>query len=391
MSEERDQERFLIVLICIILFISIEVFRGNDLAALYHLDSGINLLKEIKGPRMGNGWLGRAAEGDDIEDELLPMFARLDLEVFLYLGLRPLSFNVCALRSCSFQFSSWTARTVFSSLVETSNSLISVLNLASKFQRSGADEYRYRKIGDIPLEVHAEQQLLLSRHFHWGNSFNAWMDSNFKISASSSSNHQGQTKQAHRINLLQIHHQVCTTVISCSLHAEETVYDSFSVMFAEIVTLARPLNASTSSSPYQRTNDAPQQQDQLRNETSFYLETGIIEPLYWTAIKCRDGKTRREAIRLLRTCSQEGVWVGAIQAAVADRVVEIEETGLLLDAKRSLVDEGFIRAKDVSESIRIHSVGVAIDRAKRIAEMECSRRLNGMDGEWDERVEWAFW
>jgi hypothetical protein len=76
MSEERDQERFLVVLICIILFISIEVFRGNDLAALYHLDSGINLLKEIKGPRMGNGWLGRAAEGDDIEDELLPMFAR---------------------------------------------------------------------------------------------------------------------------------------------------------------------------------------------------------------------------------------------------------------------------------------------------------------------------
>jgi hypothetical protein len=87
MSEERDQERFLnVVLICIILFVSIEVFRGNDLAALYHLDSGINLLKEIKGPRMGNGWLGRAAEGDDIEDELLPMFARLDLEVFLCLG-----------------------------------------------------------------------------------------------------------------------------------------------------------------------------------------------------------------------------------------------------------------------------------------------------------------
>jgi hypothetical protein len=101
------------------------------------------LLKEIKGPRMGNGWLGRAAEGDDIEDELLPMFARLDLEVFLYLGLRPLSFNVYALRSCSFQFSSWPARTVFSSLVETSNSLISVLNLAYKFQRSRADDRRH--------------------------------------------------------------------------------------------------------------------------------------------------------------------------------------------------------------------------------------------------------
>jgi hypothetical protein len=366
-SQEGDQSHD-VALICIVLFISIEVLRGNDLAALHHLDGGLRMLNEGCDRKASF----RTVESN-IEEELLPMFARLDLEASIYLVLRPPNLDV---PQSPFPVSYSSSPPMISCLAEASHSLNVVMNLVYRFTRLTADEFRYRSIGGIPLIVIGEQQFLLSRLFRWGCAFDSYLYNSWTVSASLSQ------QQRHQISLLQIHHKVCTSVLSCSLHAEETAYDAFNSVFARIVSLAGTVNTSitsleTASGRLQQTLDV-----------SFSLETGIIQPLYWTAIKCRNGRTRRRAISLLRACPQEGVWVGAIQALAAERVIEIEEDGSL---NGRMTSDGVKSSEDIPEWVRIHSVGMTLDRIGRTIEMAYQQRLNGSDGEWDETVKWLFW
>ncbi|KAH8912344.1 hypothetical protein BR93DRAFT_954926 [Coniochaeta sp. PMI_546] len=72
-----------------------------------------------------------------------------------------------------------------------------------------------------------------------------------------------------------------------------------------------------------------------RNQTSHAapafvtLEPGIIIPLYLTVTRCRHPVLRRRALELLRKAnSQEGRWHSVGAAAVAERIMQMEEDGL---------------------------------------------------------------
>lgn len=59
---------------------------------------------------------------------------------------------------------------------------------------------------------------------------------------------------------------------------------------------------------------------------SFIVDMGIILPLCYTAIKFRVPSTRRQAIDVLTTSPhREAMWDGAIVAAIAERVIALEE------------------------------------------------------------------
>jgi hypothetical protein len=58
----------------------------------------------------------------------------------------------------------------------------------------------------------------------------------------------------------------------------------------------------------------------------FTVESGFIPPVYYTALKCRVPRIRRQAIRTLRSAPhREGVWNGPLLADVLEEVVRIEE------------------------------------------------------------------
>lgn len=64
----------------------------------------------------------------------------------------------------------------------------------------------------------------------------------------------------------------------------------------------------------------------IRRQTGFMFEAGVIPPLYFTAIKCRNPQIRRRALTILSSVSgREGLWDYDIVVAVAKRVVELEE------------------------------------------------------------------
>ncbi|OCK97773.1 uncharacterized protein K441DRAFT_694301 [Cenococcum geophilum 1.58] len=374
---EKGQQGHAIALICGLLFIPFEVLRGNNIAALYHLEGCVKILNET---RSAIGLQGRpptqassAASENDVEQELLPIFARLDLEASLYMGLRSPNLYLDYPEISESDYPS----PVFLSVLDASNCLNSIMNRMHKFTRSTGDHFRYRSVGDVPIGVVSEQHTLLSQLSKWQCAFDGFL-SHYQTPL----HHVAQEEK--QINLLQIHHDVSTTTLACTLHAEELAYDAFNPMFAQIVSLAKILHNTSSAEP----KPHKQQQQEKSPPATFSLETGIILPLYWTAIKCRDGRIRRQAVALLRTCQQEGVWIGEIQAEIAKRVIEIEE-GELFDC--ATPQRVFKTSQDIPEWVRIHSVGMTLDETRREAKIACLQRLNGPDGEWDEREELVFW
>ncbi|KOS39361.1 hypothetical protein ACN38_g9795 [Penicillium nordicum] len=58
----------------------------------------------------------------------------------------------------------------------------------------------------------------------------------------------------------------------------------------------------------------------------FTIEMGYIPPVYYTAIKCRVPRIRRQAVRVLRAAPhREGLWNGSLLANVVEEIIRIEE------------------------------------------------------------------
>lgn len=101
--------------------------------------------------------------------------------------------------------------------------------------------------------------------------------------------------------------------LSVCLSTFETAYDGFLSHFETIVQHSeRVIEKKTS-------NGRP----------VFVFESRVIPSLYFVAIKCRHPRLRRRALSLLRTGPQmENLWKAEPMALVAERSIEVEETGL---------------------------------------------------------------
>ncbi|KAF2463366.1 uncharacterized protein BDR25DRAFT_245908 [Lindgomyces ingoldianus] len=86
-------------LICGLLFISIEILRGNNIAALNHLDGCLKIVREAQAkmgqsltPGSPSPWKKIQSEPEiRLSEEIIPMFARLDIQASLVLGRKPSS------------------------------------------------------------------------------------------------------------------------------------------------------------------------------------------------------------------------------------------------------------------------------------------------------------
>lgn len=62
---------------------------------------------------------------------------------------------------------------------------------------------------------------------------------------------------------------------------------------------------------------------------TFSSGLGIITPLFVTSVRCRNYAIRKQALYLLSICNRkEGIWDSLITAEVAERVIELEISGL---------------------------------------------------------------
>lgn len=115
-----------------------------------------------------------------------------------------------------------------------------------------------------------------------------------------------QLQSDRRSTLLRVFHLTASIWLSACMSPDETAFDDQLDRFASIVKLASSVR---------------------QNAGSFTFEMGVIAPLYFTAIKCRDCVLRRDAISLLSSAMprREGLWDAGILEYVGRRVIDIEE------------------------------------------------------------------
>ncbi|KAK3321795.1 hypothetical protein B0H66DRAFT_552685 [Apodospora peruviana] len=389
----------LMSLLCGVLFTVIEVLQGCNQHALAHLDSIIKLLNEIPRTTTATGEEVLVTT-DTVMQDLKDVILRFDVEGAIFsprrspgLALPPLPpRRDQEVLSAVIQPPGLPDNPQAVSLDQAADELNHLMAHMSQFIYT-TKPYRHETAGNVPLSMLLEQQDLVAHFQRWWDRANTSLDlTNIKTVIPKNPEHRM------RVALLRLHYHASWTMLQCCLHAEETAYDRYLESFRDIVRCARaavledggsyhPLSTKPAAAP--------------PGSGSFSTDMGVVFPLYWTALRCRDGRLRREALALLRIYgAREGVWVPEIQTRVAARVIELEEgldAGSLLPVLPGTMVQGEVvappsstplRMEDVYEFRRCHSVIHFTDRVGRKVRMVYQRRLNGLDGEWDVGTEW---
>ena len=346
-----------IVLICALIHISIEVIQNNYVNAVVHLESSLQLLQDSSKEALSTvpGQSNREAlfKTAKVDLELARAFLRLDLQASTYQGMRA--------PAIAGSHTEDVIPSRFYSIGQAKDVLDSLYGQLYSLLRTTTEDYRYRKDKDIPVDAVAQVADVKDLLDIWIKRFEKYLDR-------PTSRFSRQEQLA--INILLINHRVSTIEAATCTHPEAIIFDQFDTEFDEVVTLAAIIIKARSTTNCRILD--------------FSLDMGVIHPLYWTAIQCREPWTRQRAMSLLRSITfQEGVWIAAAQASIAEVAIAREQ---------QFYTDKSSAGQRPPEYVRVHSVGTNIlDPVKRIAEVNSTQRLDGLDGPWSNYVEWVTW
>ncbi|KAM4056133.1 fungal zn(2)-Cys(6) binuclear cluster domain-containing protein [Hirsutella rhossiliensis] len=113
-------------------------------------------------------------------------------------------------------------------------------------------------------------------------------------------------------------------------------------------------------------------------KASFSADLGIVPPLFVVVTKCREPRTRRQAIQLLRSGSRrEGIWDSELVAKVGEWIMQWEEFN-------DQVPPGTIPTRPIPEERRVILKAVEFDLRARFADVHVGTRARH-DGSPDSR------
>jgi hypothetical protein len=333
-EEQRRSKRT--ILIACLLAICFEYFHGNVASAMAHIRSGIKLINE---------WFWsiiHLASIDQnhllpgiIEDELVCVFSRLEVDVFTWYEAEQVPMNpdlaklaieiIQAIPSQGFaninsarkyfdimlREVDWFVRSVNDQLWNFSDESVTTLvkssvaaTLPSPEQEEQADYFKRALLSWIT----AFQPLLAGPVYGPNDSL--------------------VTKA------LFLRHICSSIAINCCF-GPELSYDSYIPQFQEALQLAEALAAATFS----------------KDRPTFTVWSILVKSLYFIALKCRNHSLRREAIFSLQSISRrEGLWDAPVASRVATIIMELEESkGYHDESREHFVSENQrLRASKVS-------------------------------------------
>ncbi|KAF1956139.1 hypothetical protein CC80DRAFT_535513 [Byssothecium circinans] len=397
-TSDAAQESRLRALMCGLLFISLETVRGNNAAALHHLDGCLKIVKEAQAQ------LGMTSLDHDCLEcaahlfrDIIPMCARLDIQASIMLGRQQQ--NDTTIPECS------------ESANDVGTDMYLEPNFRSSFEALQCLYWLGDRVHDLvgglaPLhsarpDAWMERLMLEGQFLHWERAIQPLL-------AASENTHEFD-----KFLVMRIHHRTMMTLLESSFDDTERLLDNYQWAFEDIIKFAAELQEDPQGTDDESSNDSDSYltADSLavnsaRSQSSrtstplssprlnvsgrktgrpvFVLDAGIIFSLYWTALKCRDGPTRRRAISLLESSKQDGSSIGPIQAAIAKRIVEIEEEQ---PYEQDPISEKLKRAEDVLGYARVHNVNTDIMREKQTARVMILKRVEGVE-EGCQSVEW---
>ncbi|KAK5168279.1 uncharacterized protein LTR77_006848 [Saxophila tyrrhenica] len=327
-----------LILVTCLLFVAFELRKNGWLQARSHLNGGMKIIQSQDDPSPSSA---------GALQPLVEAFERLDIQVSLFTSART-QLNRPVMDEIK---SPANREVVFSSINEAHHHLNLRMAAMSEFVHF-ADQHRFTAQGKArhgyePYEEQLLQQLRSLRD--WELAMSQLM---LKLT---------RPKDLSAARILQTHHICCRLMVSTSLtDGREMLWDSYIPDFERIIEIAEEL--------------PPMLPKTARR--NFMLDMGIVSPLYFTALKCRDPILRRRAIQILQEHnSQEGAWDSRTMAAAASSLMFVEERGL--HAPR--------RAADIPETKRLYRAHYDLTKSEK--RLYCKRRRFESDGEWIEYTE----
>lgn len=323
-----------IALICCILFNSFETVCGNHGQALLHLQSGLKLMKEWMAQRKRTSFLPQPTS---TQSELCQVFSRLNIHARSLLDPElPPYHNLTEMLPS-------VMPETFQDLTQARDSLYCMYNDGFAFYQKLIEQTR---CGTCTINTANPSESfnflnefgrLDSFLIRWLSAFDRYLELNTATADS---------KELKGATLLRVHYLCAFIVLHKSIRSEQCAFDTYTSHFDQIVSLS-------SAVMY-----APGGPDLSTPRPTFSLDLGVIAPLFYTAVSCRDPAIRRRAVSALSCPRKEGAWSAVDAARVAYLAIQIEEDGL--DKVRSCSD-----VPETSRLSEINALGANTVASKR--------------------------
>lgn len=294
-SPKQNGTNLDLTLVICSLFVCLEILRDNHEKALDHVEAGLNIIAAREN-------FQREQVG---EREIAEMFSRFHIELSLF-GRQPKSHMKFSRNDNDWVSSGFTcvsdARGVLDGIANRSIAIIRNLSI------TGAP-YSGDSVGEEELaQLNTRVQGIKNDLDAWHTSFEAFMQTK-----------QGRLTDPRAPLALRIHYHLSVTWTLSILRRQETEMDQYKDDFAAMVELAEELLKIETNRP-----------SSSRPERAFNLDPGVIRPLHWTAIKCRDPLIRRQALRLMSVYPRkESFWNWRRSVVIGEMIMKMEEREML--------------------------------------------------------------
>jgi hypothetical protein len=262
--------------------------------------------------------------------QVISTLRRLDLQAAFYLGPYQLKSAHIVLNSQNSGIRNNVQ--AFRSMSEARGGLEEILLETYQFLRSTAEPLKYTSTSSTSRQVAAVQRdHFLQNLDHW-----------FQIIKRIQPRNETENIQAAKLFISHARAKIALLVCLCP---SETAYDAHIPLFMNIIESAEFMLGLQQRRPL------------------FDLEMCLVEVLYYTALKCRDGRTRWKAVELLGQTEKEGVWEGRIMSVVAEFVLWSEEG-----------QRYSVKSEEVREEDRVHGTELDVRRERRDIGVKCSKK-----------------
>ncbi|KAI1426460.1 hypothetical protein F5Y12DRAFT_783950 [Xylaria sp. FL1777] len=318
----RNKASFRVTLIVCVVFVSIDFLRGNFNTAQNHIRGGLRLIADMQqlvSGDIGNGRVSnmngaadtKACTGDFIDHSIMEILSRLYIQINL---CQPLSnhsditlFQIPPPQPRLHKFDSY--RVAWLELDRLIHQIFHLTSQALQHQKDSA------KSSPIPTTMTRLQRSILVDLERWSEVCKASKEALLG---------DGPVKFQKAYRIVTMCHSMATIMAHTCLHPEdESAFDAHTDCFLLLTEEATALL----SIPGSGLEDTVR----LSNGRAFdtartIVDVGCLPQLYYVALKCRVHHVRHRAVELLQSMvHREGIWDARIAAAVARKVIEVEE------------------------------------------------------------------
>ncbi|OJJ08164.1 hypothetical protein ASPVEDRAFT_66267 [Aspergillus versicolor CBS 583.65] len=296
-----------IAIVSCVLFVCLEILRGDVNAMHAHFAAGIKLLRQLQHLEQrlptSKSVIMVKDDPDAFDDHLVEIFARLNMQ-FLMLGHGP---QVKETFSPAFQYGIHLhIPRCFYSVHQARQSANPILLSTIHFVMETEQLSFASNVHPISpsAEMLEKRRALQGDVAEWITGYESSINSHL---ASISWN------ESLGLITLRVYAEMSTILLDTCFSTKETAYDPHLSSFKWIIERYREFHKAL-------------QTQHCTAPPYFTIDLSLFPPLYFTALKCRDWRTRHEALAILgQYHHMEGPWTGAMLAIVAGHAVRLEE------------------------------------------------------------------